>query len=591
MSQIRILIVEDELIIAKNTAKKLTALGFDVCKIVSSGQAAIEYTNKEHPDLILMDIAIKGSIDGIDTAAEIKTKHNIPIIFLTAYASEKTLDRAAEIGCYGYLIKPFREKELQATIRMAFAKHKENVVIEQSLRDTVNQYSCQLDSVSINRLTQLPNRLFLRDSFKYLVSTLQHQNASESAESPQIIALYNLSIYRWSKLTSLLESQQQEDLVKQVALRISKYVDSLNPKGVTVHLADDNYVVMLPLAKQIDARSHGQKILELCTDVCHVDSQEIFLNASVGMAFYPNDSKEIEELLLQSQKAVAYIESQGGNRCQAFSFAFDIKNSDRSRKLTIEADLHYALERQELEIYYQPIVNLKDSTVVGAEALLRWNHSTMGRIEPNVFIPIAEESGLIRPIGEWVLLQACKQTKYWHKRGLNWLKININLSGVQFKQSDLFHQITQTLFKSSLDAVDLQLEVTETILIDNIKANIQKLNLLKKLGVEIALDDFGTGYSSLSYLQQFPFDTLKIDACFIRNINSNQTNAVITKSTIQMAHELGLKVVAEGVETEAELNFLLQCGCDRIQGYLVSRPLVAKEFFNLVRNSKVPVQQ
>ena len=206
----------------------------------------------------------------------------------------------------------------------------------------------------------------------------------------------------------------------------------------------------------------------------------------------------------------------------------------------------------------------------------------MGRIDADKFIPIAEDIGLIKPIGEWVLTTACQQMQTWINGGIKNHQISINLSGAQFKQSDLFHQITQVLFKTSLEPKFLELELTERILVEKIKTNIQKLNLLKKLGIKISLDDFGTGYSSLGYLQQFPFDTLKIDSCFIRNIGQNRVNAVITKNIIEMAHQLGLKVVAEGVETTAELDFLCHAQCDAIQGFLYSRPLPAIEYEKLL---------
>ena len=585
MKGINILIVEDELIIAKNTAKKLTKSGYNVVKIVSSGQAAISFCEENFPDLILMDIAIKGSLDGIETAAMIKAKKDVPIIFLTAYASEQTLDRAAEIGCYGYLIKPFREKELLATIKMALAKHEENSLINQSLRDTVQQYSSQLDNIYVNHLTALPSRLFLRDSFDYLVSSLmmsQQDNNSNNLE--RIIAIYNVSLDRLAKISSLLTPDQEKTLVKEIAQRISNFASNLDDEGITIYMANDNYVVMIPVNNQIEAKNYGQKIISICTDVCQLDNQEIFLSASIGMAFYPKDSSDVEKLLEQSKKAVNYVQAQGGNRCQAFSFALDVKDVRTANSLSIEAELHHALERQELEIYYQPIINIENNVIVGAEALLRWNHPTMGRIEPNQFIPIAEESGLIRPIGEWVLLKVCQQTKDWHDKGFDWLRISVNFSGIQFKQSDLFHRINQVLLKTSLPAKYLELEVTETILIDNIKANIQKLNLLKKLGVKIALDDFGTGYSSLSYLQKFPFDTLKIDSCFIRDIDKNDTNKIITNSTIVMAHDLGLNVTAEGVETASEFKTLRDLKCDSVQGFLISHPLTNQDFLKLLRN-------
>lgn len=583
-----ILIVEDELIIAKNTAKKLQNMGYEVAKIVSSGQEAINFVNQAQPNLILMDIAIKGEIDGIETAAQIKSIADVPIIFLTAYANEQTLDRASQTGCYGYLIKPFREKELQAAIKMSLSKHQEQSAIQKSLQDTINEYSAHFNDVYLNNLTNLPNQLFLRDSFDYLTSLINdnHQITTEnkdiSESNLQLIAIFNIAIDRFAKICSCLTKEQQQTLIQSIAQRLTNYVSESDFQGITIYLKEDNFLVMIPLDKQITASKYGQEILNLLRQTFYLDHHQIFLSISIGISFYPSDSQDIEELLERSKQATEYAKSQGGNRCQLFTYAFNVKNAQKTEGLAMEAELHHALEKGELELYYQPTVNLKTNSIVGAEALLRWNHPSMGRIPAEKFINVAEDSGLIKPIGEWILETACKQTKTWHDAGLNFLKIGINLSGFQFRQSDLFHKITQTLFSTSLDPQYLELELTEKVLVENIKVNIQRLHLIKKLGIQIALDDFGTGYSSLGYLQQFPFDSLKIDSCFIRHIDSNQINAVITENIINMAHQLGLKVVAEGVENKAELDYLQQFGCDEIQGFLCSRPLDAKSLKKLV---------
>ena len=592
MNKVNILIVEDEIIIAKNIARKLRNLNYNVSKIVSSGQAAIDYINREKPDIILMDIAIMGEMDGIETASKIQEIADIPVIFLTAYASEEIIERASQTGCYGYLIKPFKDKELQATLKIVLSKHQQQLVIQKSLQDTVKEYSSQFDNVYLNKLTNLPTRLLLRDSFDYLISSLNSNNNNDISEKDnstefviKLIAVFNISLDRLKKISNFLTEEQQNTLVQEIAQRLTNYVSNLDFQGITIYIKEDHFIVMIPLDKKTTASNYGKEILNLLRQAIHIDNQEIFLSTSIGISLYPSDSINIEELLQQSEKATEYARSQGLNCCQFFTFAFNIKTSRSSEGLYMEAELHHALEREELELYYQPKVNLKTNSVVGAEALARWNHPVMGRIEPYKFIPLAEESGLIQPIGEWILTRACKQTKTWHDVGLNYLKVGVNLSGVQFRQLDLFHKITQILFNSSLKPECLELELTERILTENIKINVQRLNMVKKIGIQIALDDFGTGYSSLGYLQQFPFDILKIDSCFIHNINSNQVNAVITKTIIDMAHNLGLKVVAEGVETKAELNFLKQCNCDEIQGFLLSRPLNAKDFKKLVMSN------
>ncbi|NJR44501.1 MAG: EAL domain-containing protein [Hyellaceae cyanobacterium CSU_1_1] len=597
-SKANILIVEDELLIAKNTAKKLQSFGYNVLKLVSNGQAAIDCVNLEQPDLVLMDIAIKGEIDGIETASQIKSISDVPIIFTTAYANDETLERASETGCYGYLIKPYKEQELRATVKMTLSKYLEQSTIQQALQSSISEYSSQYDNVYQDHLTGLPNKLFLRDLFNYLLSLIADRHAEEpsgSLESHQqdiaqqsqlnIIGVFNISLDRFEKISNLFNKQEQDFLLKEIAQRLVDCVRNFAAHGEVVYLAPDNFVVLLAMDSRMTGSKYGQSILNVLKQNYFIDDREVFLAPTIGVAYCPSDSQDITELLEQSDKAIEYSKTQGGNRCQAYTVAFNIKNSKVTEDFRLESELHHALERQEFELYYQPKLELQTNRIIGSEALLRWNHPTLGRMNAEKFVPLAEDIGLIKPIGEWVLTTACHQMQAWLNMGLTIHTISVNLSGSQFKQSDLFHQITQTLFKTSLEPQFLELELTETILVENMRTNVQRLNMLKKLGIQISLDDFGTGYSSLGYLQQFPFDTLKIDACFIRDINQNQVNAVITKTVIEMAHQLGLKVVAEGVETTGELDFLKNVQCDAIQGFLFSRPLSAKEFQKLAMDN------
>ena len=317
-----------------------------------------------------------------------------------------------------------------------------------------------------------------------------------------------------------------------------------------------------------------------------VDEEEILLTASIGISLYPLDGMELDELVDKAQQTMKYVQQQGGNQYKFYTNKLNLNSSLGAQALSLEEELYHAVEKEQLELFYQPKVDLKTSHILGMEALLRWNHPVLGMISPDKFIPIAEQSNLIEIIGEWVLKEACRQTKLWHTKGFDWIKIAVNLSGRQLKQLNLFHMLSQVLINSGLDSHFLELELTEQILVENVKLSVQKMNLIKKLGIQIALDDFGTGYSSLSYLQQFPFNVLKIDRCFVRNIDQNPTNAIITKTIIDMAHQLNLKVVAEGVETEAELAFLVKHECDDVQGYLFSRPLPTQEFEQLLVSGK-----
>ena len=588
-----ILIVEDELLIAKNMAKKLDSFGYNVVKIVSTGQAAIDFIAESKPDLILMDIAIKGEIDGIETASKIREIYDVPIIFITAYANDETLDRAAETGCYAYLIKPCREKELQATVKITLSKHQKESRVKEALQSSQSEHSAQQDDIYQDDLTGLPNKLFLRDVFDYLLSAI-NQDTSKQADNyvysntalksqPQLnlIAVFNISLDRWSKIKNFLTKDEQNCVTKEVARRLKECVANSVGPGSTIYLKPDNFVVLLTGDERITSNKQGHAILNALKQGFVVGDREIYLSPIVGFSLCPKDSKDITELLEQGYLAREYALNNGGSRCQAFTYAFNIKQSKADDDLHLESELHRAVEKQEFELFYQPKVDIKTNQIVGSEALIRWNHPKMGIIGANRFIPLAEDIGLIKPIGRWVLSTACAQMQTWIDAGLKNQTVSVNISGAQFKQSDLFHQITQVLFETSLEPQYLELELTETILVKNIKQNVRKLNLLKKLGIKISLDDFGTGFSSLGYLQQFPFDTLKIDSCFIRNIHQNQVNSVITKAVVSMAHQLNLEVVAEGVEVEAELDFLKSINCDTFQGYFYSRPLSSWNYYKL----------
>ncbi len=603
MKKANILIVEDELLIAENLAMKLKKNGYYISGIVSSGKAAIEQVHACKPDLILMDIAIKGSsIDGIQTAAKIRTIAEIPIVYLTAYADDETLERATETSCYGYILKPFKDRELHATIKVVLNKHLEQTNIQSSLHRTINELSNENNGINIDSLTQLPSQLCLRDICDFLLSKDNIQsadfeisdiNCSQEKESiflknnQQDLAFLYLDIDRIDQINDSFSKDESEILIKAIADRLTGISNNNQNETAVLRIQDSEFAIVLFALDLRQATANlARTIIESLHQPTVIYEREIFLTASLGIAFYSANDSKIELSLGQAKQAMKYARQQGGNQYKFYSAALNMMPSTVSEDLALETELHYALKRQELELFYQPKVSLKTGKIVGAEALIRWNHPKQGLISPNRFIPLAEASSLIESIGEWVLKEACTQTKTWQQAGFDNFKIAVNLSGRQFKQLDSFHRLTEILFESTLEPKFLELELTEKILVDNLKANVQRLNLTKNLGIQISLDDFGTGYSSLSYLQQFPFDILKIDRCFVSNIDLNPTNAVIVKTIISMAHELNLKVVAEGIETQAELDFLVEHGCDEIQGYLFSRPLPTKDFEKLLFSHK-----
>ncbi|WP_036486226.1 EAL domain-containing protein [Myxosarcina sp. GI1] len=596
MNDTKILIVEDELLIAKGIARDVLKSGYKIEKVVSSGQAALEQVKTLVPDLILMDIAIKGKMNGIETAAKIRENNDIPIIFLTAYADEKTIEQAVATGGYGYILKPYKVAELNAAIKMALNKHREKLAIRKSLQQAIGQFSKENLNVYQDNLTGIPNQLFLRDLFENLLTGLNEQYDLEQSELPSVeslqspiqqVAVIYINLDKFQRINDSLSSDRVNFLIRKVVDKFIQCKNHCDRESSIIRLKQSEFVILLADIdqKQI-AGNLAQNIIEELRRPLVIDGQEIFLTASIGISLYPLDGMEVEQLIEQAKNTMKHVLQQGGDQYKFYSNAFALNSSSASHNLFLEAELHHAIEQEQLEIFYQPKIELKNNKILGMEALLRWNHPKLGRVSPDKFIPIAEQSSLIEKIGEWVLEEACRQTKIWHERGFDSLKVAVNLSGRQFKQLNLFHKLSHLLMNSGLEAKFLQLELTEQILVENIKVNIQRLNFIKKLGIQIALDDFGRGYSSLGYLQQFPFDILKIDRCFVSEIDRNKTNAVITKTIIEMAHQLDLKVVAEGVETQAELKFLMQHNCDEVQGYLFSRPLPAKEFEELLKSNK-----
>jgi diguanylate cyclase (GGDEF)-like protein len=420
----------------------------------------------------------------------------------------------------------------------------------------------------------------LREQFKQV----QPKDTSDE----KLVTVLSLDLDRFNQINDNLGQAVGDVLLKAVADRIKACVGSL---GIVARLNATQFAIILAFDRQDacptqykrEVGNLAQNLLNSLSQTFELANQELFITASIGIALYPRDGKEIEQLLNHANTALTQAKQQGGNQYQFYTTAFNIGSSDR---LALQSSLRHALERQELLLYYQPQVSLKTGQIIGAEALVRWQHPDRGLISPDKFIPIAEETGLIVPIGEWVLKTACQQTKVWQNAGFSHLRIAVNLSSRQFSQIDLRHQLVAILMETGLDPKYIELELTESMLVHNTEVAIRRLNALKSLGVEIAIDDFGTGYSSLSYLQQFPFDILKIDRCFIRNITENPNNAAITKAIIEMAKTLNLKLMAEGVETEAELSFVCQQQCDGMQGYLFSRPLPSHDFAQLLRHNK-----
>lgn len=417
-------------------------------------------------------------------------------------------------------------------------------------------------------LTDLPNRVLFKARLEVAIENAKRYDKK--------VAILFLDLDRFKGINDTLGHNVGDYVLKQVAERLSQNV---RKSDTVARLGGDEFTIILPEIKKEDvAISVVNKIFKALTYPFFYKEQELFITTSIGITFYPDDAISIENLLKNADSAM-YKAKEQGNR---FALYTPDINDKLSRDRIIEQGLHKALDRAELTIYYQPQIDLKTKKIIGLEALLRWIHPELGYVSPAEFIPVAEQTGLIVPIGEWVIKEACRKNKDWQEKGYPSITLAVNLSARQFMDSNLVPTIIRILKETKLDPKYLDLEITESISIYNINKIIQILTELKAIGINVSIDDFGTGHSSLSYLKSFPITHLKIDKSFVDDIVSDKSNLVIIKAIIEMAHGLDLKVIAEGVESKEQLLYLEKLNCNAAQGYIFSRPLPTLEIEKLL---------
>ncbi len=429
-------------------------------------------------------------------------------------------------------------------------------------------------------LTGLPNRLSYKER---LARALR-----DARLSGKLVAAFFIDLDHFSRINDTLGHDAGDHLLQEVAERLRASCrdreDEVGPAQEALapdvaRLGGDEFTVVIPgLSHPEDAAKLARRILSSLAHPMRVAGQEIFINASIGIAIYPGDGEDLETLLMHADTAMYKAKEQGGNSYQAYSRTM---NATALQRLTLENALRRALERSEFVLHYQPIVDALTDAPVGAEALVRWRHPELGLLLPSEFIPLAEENGLIIQLGEWVLKEACLQNRRWQLAGLTPIRVVVNLSSRQLRRN-LAQTVSRILQSTGLEARYLGLELTESLLVNHQKDDAETLHALRAMGLHLAVDDFGTGYSSFSYLKHFPLDALKIDRSFVRELTTSPDDAAITTAIIAMAHALGLEVVGEGVETEAQRVMLRDQGCDTMQGYLFSRPVPADQMAPLL---------
>ena len=422
-------------------------------------------------------------------------------------------------------------------------------------------------------LTGLPNRVLLQDRL--------HQAMIEADRHDRLVAVMFLDLDRFKIINDTLGHETGDALLKQVAERLLACVRA----GDTIaRLGGDEFTVVLANVALVDDVARiAQKIIDNFVSPFHIGGRELFVSTSIGITLYPFDDNSLDGLLRNADASMYQAKEMGRNTFQFYTVEI---NRRTTKRLALETALRHALERNELQLYYQPQVNLKTGKITGAEALLRWLHPEMGMIAPLEFIPLAEETGLIIPIGEWVLHTACAQAQAWHLAGFRGFQIAVNLSVRQVLHGNLAKVVKRVLKETGLDPRQLDLELTESLLMHNTETTLATMDELNVLGAVFSMDDFGTGYSSLSYLKRFPIDTLKIDQSFMRDIPGDPDDAAIAQAIIAMAHSLEIRVIAEGVETAKQLAFLRSHKCDGMQGYYFSKPIPAAAMTRLLEKDQ-----
>ncbi len=563
-----LLVVDD---IPENIHELLEALKDDYRIMVArtGAQALDAIQGSAPPDLVLLDIVMP-RMDGYEVCKRIKATpagNRIPIIFVTVINATSEKVKGFDIGAADYITKPFDIDEVRARIRT----HLELARLHRFLEDLVAQRSTLLqlseDKYRIlahrDPLTGLPNRVLFAELLDHAVLQAERDQSQFS--------LLHIDLDNFATINESLGHRLGDQLLTQVAQRLQ----SLLPESDSIaRIAGDEFSIILEHVRDVPVDLMSQRIINALAEPFILGKQSVYVGASIGITLYPDDGTDSETLLSNVDAALHQAKEQGrGTLC-----FFSPEMTHRAkRRLKLEAELRNALEQGELRVYYQPQVDLDTGNIGGLEALVRWQHPERGMISPGEFIPLAEESGLVIPLGDWVLREVCQQIKRWSEAGLTPRQTAVNISAVQLSAGTLVDSVKTILAETGIDPSLLELEITESFVMVDRDQSFKSLTELRALGVRLSIDDFGTGYSSLGYLQQLKVHRLKVDLSFVRDMTTNAGNASIVKAIIALGHSLGLEVVAEGVEEPGQARYLRSMQCDLIQGYLISHPMPVED--------------
>ena len=586
----RILIVDDLEPNVKLLECMLAAGGYTAVESTMDPRQVYELYKRNRYDLILLDLSMPymNGFEVMEALKPIEMGGYLPVLVITAEPSHKL--NALKAGAKDFISKPFDHIEVMTRISNMLEirlLHKRLRSYNDSLELKVEERTSDLRAaeakvgylLNFDHLTGLPNRILLRDRF-------MRAQGQALDDGDVVVGLFVVDLSRLSAIRDGLGIKTEQSLIVVLAHRLMEWAQ----RGDSVaRYGDESFAIVAVRNDPSELAAVAGEVLTALDEPFNIDGEDLHLEACIGIATFPNDGEDFDVLI---QAAEVSAHRALSSTVERYQFYTPELNRHANERLKLEGALRRAIERDELILHYQPQLNLNTGQIIGLEALVRWQHPELGLVPPGRFIGLAEETGLIVPIGEWVMREACRQNRAWQDAGLPKIPVAVNLSAKQFVR-DIPNTVQGILDATGLEACYLELELTESISMDDPESTISILRTLKRMGVCLSIDDFGTGYSNLNYLKRFPLDKLKLDQSFVHDLISDPDDLSISRAVIAMAHTLRLKVIAEGVETEGQRAILTRSGCDEMQGYLFSRPVDALTCADYLRDNKsiVPSRQ